>query len=472
MIRRFLVAAALIVFIAPAARADCTPLANGVVPYDLHDPAGAVTVVTQATTTATAVVQGALAYDTTANLLKVCDGTNWQSLSPITAAGSTGQIQFNNAGSLGADSGLFWDNANKRLGIGTANPLSSIAVAGAIRGQAVAASGDVLFVGDDSILRDINIANTLGIVGNQNGTQAHIKLGTSGPIISGVSGNVGIGTTTPTSLLHLSAPQASVGLALTDTTNNHTLTITKANAANEWLFSNTMRMSTIATNLILRQNSFITIQAPLDAGTAGLRVVSTQGNGNASTPQVLIVPTATQVSPTFQIKTGSGNAALHVETAGNVGIGTTTPAERLVVDNAFAMHNGGHQVIFINQNSSATDPLPSAYSGEIRFKPDVGILSFGVSSSANSVLSGSGTSTSNILNIVTGGNIGIGTATPAATLDVNGYAKLAKNTSAPVACSITTEGSLAYTGGTTKYLCFCDGSTWQQVHSPSTACTW
>jgi len=42
-----------------------------------------------------------------------------------TPAGITGQIQFNNAGTFGADSNLFWDNTNKRLGIG-ATPASTV----------------------------------------------------------------------------------------------------------------------------------------------------------------------------------------------------------------------------------------------------------------------------------------------------------------------------------------------------------
>jgi len=37
----------------------------------------------------------------------------------------------------------------------------------------------------------------MGIYGQQDSTQGHIKLGSSGPTISGVSGNVGIGTTDP-----------------------------------------------------------------------------------------------------------------------------------------------------------------------------------------------------------------------------------------------------------------------------------
>jgi hypothetical protein len=39
------------------------------------------------------------------------------------AAGSNGEVQFNNSGSFGADSNLNWDNTNKRLGLGIAAPL-------------------------------------------------------------------------------------------------------------------------------------------------------------------------------------------------------------------------------------------------------------------------------------------------------------------------------------------------------------
>ena len=49
-----------------------------------------------------------------------------------TPAGSTGYIQFNDSGNLGADSNLFWDNTNKYLGIGTANPGAKLEVNGNI----------------------------------------------------------------------------------------------------------------------------------------------------------------------------------------------------------------------------------------------------------------------------------------------------------------------------------------------------
>lgn len=37
-------------------------------------------------------------------------------------AGSTGEVQFNDAGAFGADSNFFWDDTNKRLGLGTGTP--------------------------------------------------------------------------------------------------------------------------------------------------------------------------------------------------------------------------------------------------------------------------------------------------------------------------------------------------------------
>jgi hypothetical protein len=41
----------------------------------------------------------------------------------VSPAGTTGQVQFNNGGSFGADNDFFWDNTNKRLGLGIAAPL-------------------------------------------------------------------------------------------------------------------------------------------------------------------------------------------------------------------------------------------------------------------------------------------------------------------------------------------------------------
>lgn len=68
------------------------------------------------------------------------------------------------------------------------------------------------------------------------------------------------------------------------------------------------------------------------------------------------------------------------------------------------------------------------------------------------------------------GFVGIGTATPHATLDVNGFARLAAQTTAPATCSSTNKGALAYASAA-KRLCLCNGSSWVFDYNNS-ACTW
>jgi hypothetical protein len=71
------------------------------------------------------------------------------------------------------------------------------------------------------------------------------------------------------------------------------------------------------------------------------------------------------------------------------------------------------------------------------------------------------------------GSIGVGTTTPQATLDVNGYVKLKSNGSEPVACSGTTAGSIAMTSSYVP--CVCNGTAWyylDSLRSGVVACVW
>lgn len=270
-------------------------------------------------------VEGEMVCNTTHKVAQFCNGTHWISMAPgsapstdprigiltngkwctsdgatvnctedapesglAEAAGDVGKIQFNDGSDgLDADEALHWDNANKRLGIGTVTPRSALHlhestsgyrnieftnvttgqarefdgfrigistneegylihgnayalnfgtsdttrmridasgnvgigtvspayaldVNGIIRGG-VGGSGDVLLIGNDSKLTDINVPNTAGLYGNQNATVASLKLGSSGGTISGYSGNVGVGVTTPSYRLQSSGPVAGAG---------------------------------------------------------------------------------------------------------------------------------------------------------------------------------------------------------------------------------------------------------------------
>lgn len=93
--------------------------------------------------------------------------------------------------------------------------------------------------------------------------------------------------------------------------------------------------------------------------------------------------------------------------------------------------------------------------------------------------------TSNEMVIGSGTNVaikatGLNTSVPDVTISGNLFAplvsasariKLTPQASAPTSCNSGTKGSMAYTTAT-NYFCFCNGTAWQQVHSPATACVW
>jgi len=58
------------------------------------------------------------------------------------------------------------------------------------------------------------------------------------------------------------------------------------------------------------------------------------------------------------------------------------------------------------------------------------------------------------MTMTSAGNIGVGTTAPQATLDINGFVRLQKQTSQPVACDVAHDGSIALTSSTYR-LCAC-----------------
>jgi hypothetical protein len=98
---------------------------------------------------------------------------------------------------------------NGCVGINYDNPVEKLHVEGnsivngVIYGQNSSGSGDVLRIGNDSKLSDINIANTCGLYGIQNSAVGGIKLGSGGETVYGSNAGIGIGTTSPLAKLHV-----------------------------------------------------------------------------------------------------------------------------------------------------------------------------------------------------------------------------------------------------------------------------
>src|SRR5215831_4379594 len=141
---------------------------------------------------------------------------------PGSPAGSTGQIQFNNAGAFGASANLFWDNTSNLLGIGGTpqsliygrrDSAGSLAPALTLDNQGGGAgAGGAIFYSNGTMSQSVLVSLQSSEDGN---FSANWSVATKTPGAAGNSrvarltvssaGNVGIGTTSPASLLHVSS---------------------------------------------------------------------------------------------------------------------------------------------------------------------------------------------------------------------------------------------------------------------------
>jgi hypothetical protein len=145
-------------------------------------------------------------------------------------------------------------------------------------------NGDVLFVGDDTKLVDINIANTMGLYGLQNAAVANLKLGSSGPVLSGSGGNLGIGISNPGDLLTVKAVANNQGIKLQGARTGVSPTIKFA--ADAWPFimarigiaggPGEMAGGSAANDLVIRSESN-DIRFTVDGGASTNMAITDQG---------------------------------------------------------------------------------------------------------------------------------------------------------------------------------------------------
>lgn len=108
-------------------------------------------------------VEGGLVYDTTNDVLKTCDGTNWTTIGGASLSGGTsGHLGvWSGAAAMGlsgttAGQQLFWDLTNHRLGIGTTTPIGPLTIV---------ATGTTGGEDDDFSLRSYNSVSASGAPG-------------------------------------------------------------------------------------------------------------------------------------------------------------------------------------------------------------------------------------------------------------------------------------------------------------------
>lgn len=197
-------------------------------------------------------------------------------------------------------------------------------------------------------------------------------------------------------------------------------------------------------------------QIKIEDGAAGGWVVDV----NNITPNFLI--TRSYGNGSFQVNTGGG-VKLHVESlTGNVGIGTTAPSGKLEVSGAINATNNPDTKYALRVNNSmssggwgnytaiAVESAPTfdgggAVSGQYYGIRSAPVLNNGAGNTMYGVYSNpSGAAGTIYSGVFMGGNVGVGTASPAQKLEVNGGVRINTATAKPT-CDSTTRGTFWFT---------------------------
>ena len=161
-----------------------------------------------------------------------CDGTTWNAVSSAaSASGASGSVQFSDGSSLASDnSNLYWDDTNKRLGIGTASPGKELDVAGSVSATAIASeafnigslSGAYFQAQDGNPVLAFDANDYFSY--NRSTDLLQFSSGGTAPFVINSSGNVGIGTTSPSQKLSVAGTieSTSGGIKFPDGTTQTT----------------------------------------------------------------------------------------------------------------------------------------------------------------------------------------------------------------------------------------------------------
>ena len=281
------------------------------------------------------------------------------------------------------------DGTNNRVGIGTSSPTAPLTVFGGS-----ASSPTIRIEGGSSGNDNARIESEYNLVlacngdGDQSNRKIQFRNNATDLVTIDSSGNVGIGTSSPSSLLHLESA-SSPKLLLVDTTNSCTLKGYAQNSnahlgtesSHDFIFdtNNTERLRidssgkvgvgltpTSATLEVSGQNVYTSSANSLATATtkAAFRV---KGATNSSDGLWMGVETS-NAEPYIQGANGVGNNAKDIllnPFGGNVGIGTTNPSELLHIAGAT------NPAITLQDTTNNTDArIKTNNNGDLVFEAD------------------------------------------------------------------------------------------------------
>jgi hypothetical protein len=333
-----------------------------------------------------------------------------------------GSIAFQGASGLTQDNmNLFYDATNHRLGLGTTTPAQALtvignaAISGAVSTQFLTVTGNATTTGNQIISGTLNVSGVSTLA-----TTTATQLTTTG--------NVGIGTAAPgfnldiqttalqgVSLMAFSTSASTYGLMRIGRSNNNTKGT----------------LTTTVDGQMLGELQFAGVNTgPFGDDGASIQAVQNGApNGSRMPADLLFLTGNTTVNPTERMR---------ITKDGNVGIGTTTPGallhvysstanSQLLVDSAFS--TGASYTNY--RSTDAVDFYVGKERGSAGALLSGDIANSGILTTVGSQAIQFGTSNAVRMTIAAGGSIGIGTATPATLLDVNGAATIRGTLSLP-----------------------------------------
>ncbi|MFZ5366523.1 MAG: phage integrase SAM-like domain-containing protein [Patescibacteria group bacterium] len=354
--------------------------------------------------TCNAAAEGKMYYDNAADEYYYCNGSSWKAVasgaSGVSGSGTQNYIPKWSTSSTLTDSILY--ETGSQIGIGTTSPLATLDIAGS-----ASASGNLTFRGSGTA-HLINLYDNGSLqIGNSVGG------GTATPAFVVTSaGNIGIGTTGPTYKLEVAGTGYFNGGGI---------------------YASSGFLSVSDGNPVLTYSSrkaFLPNAAIITADSAV---------GAASIP-LIIKGTSGQTGDLTQWQNSDGGVLSVVDKSGNVGIGTTSPSQKLdIAGNATisgTLGFGPNAPAYAG-TCNASNKGKQYYDGtddKMYYCNGTSWIVMGTSSSLSGTgtqnyipkWSGSTTLTDSII-YETGSQIGIGTTSPLAKLDVSGDASVSGN---------------------------------------------
>jgi hypothetical protein len=265
------------------------------------------------------------------------------------------------------------------VGIGTTSPTRKLEVdfTGSVYGAKFTRSDAT----GSSLIEFANSAGVKSVIGYDAGVDGY-KIGTASAtnFVVKQSGNVGIGTTSPGAKLEVQGTNTAGDLAL----SNSSTTVSSGDTLGKLAFRNydgSVNFSTFSGEV---------------ASIRAVAAVDFTGTNGANTDLLFYT---NSVSPANGSPVSGGSERMRITSTGNVGIGNTSPSNRLDV-------NGNMSAVLLKLGS------PASGEGLLRYNPGSGNgigITTGTLSSANIKLF-----------VANNGNVGIGTTSPGAKLDIGG----------------------------------------------------